>query len=723
MKKNNKNVKFKSLITGTLVSIILGIFCYFILNFVSNNNHQITPNNKNLNLIYQLKHRRWEEGEINIPIFDEKIILKNDLTTKKEYIEKKLLGSIPIRMYSFENENYVMNDSQFQTFVDKLEEKLPYGPEIYGLNMININNVKGNHFDPVYKYINLEIKPFYKSSNNVLNEKGKLNPNYISFYDNYISTAVHEYLHYLEEIYAKSFFEESSKKLYDLGGDTIATTNEIPTSRAFYVNKKFIENFKKILNYNNENLLTPSESSAVSVNKNNPEVFAPKSNKKLSLISVANKYPVKWMWDRVNESSKVDLKIPKGQENLVIGSKKYFDFIYYNKDLHSIWSKKQYYWYKYSELFARRFTSLLYKEDKNKIEKLGLLYRWKDAYIFDNGIRRFDFTTSKNDFRFSRITPTIHNPLKILDSYNLSLKTQDIWFDDYPYDLEEVPNLNHKDYHTYRSTKLYNSLRKLMGQYNGSDISWIIRNNKFKYRNWTNFKTQKNILSYINGIWNLVKQKKSKHPTLEIPKWIWNNLNNFRFEPSTKNDNFLLRFGGYLTENDIRNLGLSLSSFNQKSGLEVELGLLNDDFLTVKRLNKKVIIHKYNVKKVSSFIENEYIDFEPLDNNYFWVVNNLDNQNIVKNSNNKFLEDFDYENDFIDLKKVENKRLVLFNKNNLTKFIPLKTTRYENKDEMDEFGKTTTILNKTILQRDKEYAIAIEEDNFAKIKKNKTLFD
>ena len=725
MMKNSKNFKFKSFISGIIISIIIGVFCYFILNFVSSANSNIKNDNQDLNFIYKLKHKFWEG--IAIPIFDEEKFVKDDSISKRSPKEKKLLGSIPVRMYSLlGDEDYVMNDSQFQTFVDKLEEKLPYGPEIYGLNVININKDKGNFFNPLYKFINLEVEPFYESIDNLsgITYNELQNKKYISFYDKHISTAVHEYLHYVDEIYSISYFAEDTKKLYELGGDSIVKSDDtIPVPKEFYVNKKFIENFKKILNYDNEKLLTTSQSSAVSKNKNNLETFTPKKTKELLLTSVANKYPVKWMWDRVNESPKVDLKIPKGQENIVIGSKDYFDFILYNKKFHSIWSKWQYYFYKYSELFARRFSSLLYKEDKEKLKKNPFfpflnLEEWK-GFVEKNGIKRFDFTTTKNDFRFSRITPTIYNPNKN-DPYNNSLKIQDVWFDDYPYDSEEIPSSNSQNYNTYRSTRLYNLLRKLMGQYDGSDISWIIRNNRFKYRNLDIFKNREAILAYINGKWNLVKEKKSNNKNLIIPEWVRNNLNDFRFEVNAKNDDFLLRMGGYLSEKDINDLNLPLLSFNQKVGLEAKIGILNEDS-TITSLNKKVKIHKYNVRKVSSFIENQYIEFNQNGDNYFWIVNNLDEQNVIEDSNNKYLEDFDYDNDFIDLKKIENKKLVLFNKDDLTKYIPLKSARYESEDEDDEFGKTSTIINKTILQNDKEYAYANEEGGFAKIQKSEIL--
>ena len=437
------------------------------------------------------------------------------------------------------------------------------------------------------------------------------------------------------------------------------------------------------------------------------------------------------MWDRVNESEKVDLKIPKGQENIVIGSKKYFNFWKYNKDYYSIWSKRQYYGYKYSELFARRFASLLYKEDGAKIKKgwslspLGFFSVWKKGYIVVDKVRRFDTTTAKKDFWFSKLTPNIFNPLNKFNSYNDSLKIQDIWFDDYPYDVKEITNPNFPEYYTSRSTKLYDSLRKLMGQYNTSNISWIFRNNRFKYRNWDNLKYKNEILPRINGLLALVRQKKSQNPNLKVPDWVWNNLNSFNFEPSSRKDSLFLRMGGYLKKSDIENtLGLSLLNFNQKLGLEARLGILNKDN-TITKLNKKVMIQKYNVKKVNSFIENEYVPFKPLGGNYFWIINNLDNQNLIKkDQNDKFLEDFDYQNDFVNLKNVENRKLVLYNKNDITKYFVLKTARSEKQNDFNEFGKTHTITKKSLFELEDNLAEAIEDEKnqFAKIVEKKTTF-
>ena len=740
MKKKNKKFKFKSFVSGILISIMLIIFSYFVFDFVLSDNKIIVnqrPQNTVFKPLDQLEHRDWNSpnGKIAIPIFNEEKIRKDGLTKKRSYKERKILGSIPIRMYSssYDVENYAMNDLQFETFVNKLEEKLPYGPEIYGLNIIFINKYKGNYFNPLYRHINIETRSFYEKADSPVFETTKQpNEEYVSFYDRHIQVLVHEYLHYLDHVYARSYGDFNSKKLYDLGGDTIVINGRIPDPSQFRVNKKFIETFKKILNYDNKNLLTPLKSSAVKKDKNNLKFVARDLNdQKVSLVSVANKYPVKWMWDRVNESKKVNLKIPKGQENIVIGSKKYFNFWKYNKDYSSIWSKRQYYSYKYSELFARRFSSLLYKEDGAKTEKfwslspLGFYSRWKKGYIVVDNVRRFDASTSKTDFWFSKLTPNIFNPLDTFNRYNNSLKIQDIWFDDYPYDAQEITNPSFKEYYTSRSTKLYDSLRKLMGQYNTSNISWIFRNNRFKYRNWDNLKKEKEILSYINGILALVRKIKSQNPSLKIPDWVWNNLNSFNFEPSSKTDSLLLRMGGYLKKSDIENtLGLSLLNFNQKLGLEARLGILNRDN-TITTLNKKVIIQKYNVKKVASFIENEYVDFNPLDGNYFWVINNLDNQNLIKNDqDNKFLEDFDYQNDFVNLKKVENKKLVLFNQNDPTKYFVLKTARSEKKNDFNEFGLTNTITKKTLFELDNNFAEAIEDEKnqFAKIIKRVTKF-
>jgi hypothetical protein len=183
-------------------------------------------------------------------------------------------------MYKNKNGIYPINDFQFQIFVNILEEKLPYGPEIFGLYMININKFEGNFFSPKYKQINLSI-PSHRSVN------------FDPFYDYYIQIAIHEYLHYVDYVYVYTQIKNTneSQKLYDLGGDSIIFDYSIPEKpKTFYVNKKFIDEFKNILNYNKDSLISPDISSAASIDRKNPNSFLVQNKK---YYSVADKYPVK----------------------------------------------------------------------------------------------------------------------------------------------------------------------------------------------------------------------------------------------------------------------------------------------------------------------------------------------------------------------------------------------------------------------------------------------
>jgi hypothetical protein len=76
--------------------------------------------------------------------------------------------------------------------------------------------------------------------------------------------------------------------------------------------------------------------------------------------------------------------------------------------------------------------------------------------------------------------------------------------------------------------------------------------------------------------------------------------------------------GGYLNKNNLENdLGLSqIKNINYKKGLEVALGEIKDDG-TIKSLNKKIMIQKYNVKKITSFLDNRYVELPENSNKYF----------------------------------------------------------------------------------------------------------
>jgi hypothetical protein len=132
------------------------------------------------------------------------------------------------------------------------------------------------------------------------------------------------------------------------------------------------------------------------------------------------------------------------------------------------------------------------------------------------------------------------------------------------------------------------------------------------------------------------------------------------------------------------------------------------------------MIQKYNVKKITSFLDNRYVELPENSNKYFWVIDDLKNSSNIEDLNDKnFKDDFKYKDDFINIENIKNKKLVLYNKNDLKKFVILKTTRYENKNSINEFGKTNTLKKETIFLRENSYYLAKEENNFAKIKENK----
>ncbi|WP_025755209.1 MYPU_1760 family metalloprotease [Mycoplasmopsis cricetuli] len=404
------------------------------------------------------------------------------------YIEfQDPITKIKFREYAYyndshDNKRYLLGKNALVKIAQEFKRKVPFGPEVFDLEAININDF--NVIPPLANGLYIpNNKNIYINAFNFLEKGIKL----YSIVGSIMSVIFHEYLHHWSNSYAqivlpddKDENETSEDKKYTkypiyYHGSSI----ENEQGHAQYWNGEFVKKFKNILNFNID---------TISYLKNNPLYI--NANNKIKEKWISNNFSLKNLWDFSNTNN--DFLNIKDNER----------YYFSPEGQYGLTKSEIRYYYSLTELVAREYTKYAFEsyfpQDglENTLLDPGLIsnkvnfFNWYGAIESDNSkgnlvVSQYGQSNDWMRVYLSSLKNIVDNKKIKLNDYVIYPNTPFKF--EYLTESKEKPNefltLKNK-FKKDRSEEFYNLYLETMGY--GKAIAQIFSKNVWKWNDLIN---------------------------------------------------------------------------------------------------------------------------------------------------------------------------------------------------------------------------------------------